>query len=380
MRVAQFKIKKKMKNGREYYAIFVPGHMVANGKEGYQYFMTRAEAERRRGELLAETRAQSKTAVLTSSQKVDALRAYERLAEHGLSLSLDKAIALALPHLTACGVNMTVEELLMEFESVKASYWSAASKRNFRYAARSFVAEFGTRVLSEVRGWEIEQWLAANYGSSPGYMANMLRTLRPAFSYAVRRDMLPVSPFSRVERVKVVRDSIDVFTPEEARRLLEVAPPDCVPAYALLLFAGVRPAELVRLTWGDIRDEFVHIRPSVAKTAQVRNIAIEPNLAAFLAAAGVHDDDERIVPPNWKRKNQATRREAGLANRQDAARHSYASYWLAAHKNVDTLKAYMGHSRQSDVLFAHYRAACTPAAAAEYWAIMPPITQDRRNE
>ena len=31
----------------------------------------------------------------------------------------------------------------------------------------------------------------------------------------------------------------------------------------------------------------------------------------------------------------------------------------------------MGHSRSSDTLFVHYRAAATPEQAAEYWNILP---------
>ncbi len=35
----------------------------------------------------------------------------------------------------------------------------------------------------------------------------------------------------------------------------------------------------------------------------------------------------------------------------------------------DAVRADLGHARGSDMLFRHYRAAVSPAAAAEFWAI-----------
>jgi integrase len=100
-------------------------------------------------------------------------------------------------------------------------------------------------------------------------------------------------------------------------------------------------------------------------------VEISPNLAAWLALPR-REYNEKIIPKNWKRKNQATRRAAGISNRPDVCRHSFASYHLVEHENVDRLKMQLGHSRVSDTLFAHYRAAVSKAAAREYWSICPP--------
>jgi len=246
------------------------------------------------------------------------------------------------------------------------------SKRNFATISKLFLAEFSGQPLTDITTRTLENWLANRF-PTPGYRANAMRTLRPAFSYAVRQDMLPASPFDKMESVrKKPAQTIDIFTPAEAQALITAAPADCRIAFALLLFAGIRPAELTRLTWGDIKDGFIHIRPQIAKTAQVRNIEIEPNLAAFLAAAGPRPPQAPVIPPNWKRKNNLAKKAAGLSGRTDTARHSYATYHLARYKDINALKANLGHSRNSDTLFAHYRAATTPQQADAYWAILPP--------
>lgn len=371
MRAPQLKIKKFLKNGYTFYGIHVPAFLHTSGKNGYFYYHTRTEAERGRAELARAMTSEKVLHVLSNAQQEDALRALELLQRHGVGGSLVEALETALPLLTSDGRHVTVEALCEAFAAAKQAGWSVASVRNFRHVSALFLERFGGQVVAAVTAQDLQGWLAERFPSA-GYQAAVVRTLRPAFNYAVRQRWLTESPFERMEAVRVrKRDAIDVFSPEEARRIMETVPVDCRAAFAMLLFAGVRPQELTRLRWGDVRDGFVHITPSIAKTGQVRNIEIEPTLAAWLARDGAQDPAAMVCPANWKRKYQAARAAAGVANRQDTARHSYATYYLAKYRNVDALKANMGHSRGSDMLFVHYRAAATPAQAEEYWSILP---------
>lgn len=370
MKIAKLKITKTIKNGISYYAIFVPAYLTPDKKAKRMYFRTKSEAETKRAELIAATRTESRETVLSNTQLVDARRAYERLSDAGLSVSLDRAIELALPLLKASGRYITVETMLADFAEAKAASWRGKTATNFRTVSRMFNEQFGSLMVTEVNVKTLNAWLTS-FGR-PAYAAGLVRTMRPAFSWAARQGIIPDSPFSKLEPIRVpARQGIDVFTPEEAQRLMQTAPDDCKAAYAMLLFAGIRPVELTRLTWGAVRDGFIHLTPDVTKTAQVRNVEIEPNLAAWLASCGKHKATDRVCPTNWDRKNRATRAAAGLVNRQDTARHSYATYHLAKYHNRTALEENMGHSAGSAMLMRHYRAAATPAQAAEYWAILP---------
>lgn len=370
MKIAKLKITKTIKFGIAYYAIFVPAYLTPDKKAKRMYFRTKAEADRKRAELIAATRTESKETVLTDSQLVDARRALERLSEAGVSISLDRAIELALPILKATGRHVSVNAMIAQFYEAKLQSWRTKTASGFRVVSRMFCERFGSLSVVEVTPKLLNSWLAEF--EKPAYAAGLVRTIRPAFSWAMRQGMLPESPFSKLEPIRVpAKAEIDVFTPEEARRLLKLAPDECKVPYAILLFAGVRPVELTRLTWGNIRDGFIHLTPDITKTAQVRNVEIEPNLAAWLAIAGKHAPTEKVCPTNWKRKNQDTRREAGISYRQDTARHSYATYHLAKYRDRAALEENMGHTAGSAMLMRHYRAAATPAQADEYWAILP---------
>lgn len=370
MKVAKLKITKAIKKGIQYYVIFVPAYLSADKKERRMYFRSKVEADRKRAELVAATRTESRETVLSNSQLVDARRAYERLADAGVSMSLDKAIEIALPLLKSSGRYITVEILLADFAEAKAASWRGKTATNFRTVSRIFNEQFGSLMVADMTAKMLNAWLES-FGR-PAYAAGLVRTMRPAFSWAVRQGVIPDSPFSKLEPIRVpARQGIDVFTPEEAQRLMQTAPDDCKAAYAMLLFAGIRPVELTRLTWGAVRDGFIHLTPDVTKTAQVRNVEIEPNLAAWLKSTGRHAQSERVCPTNWDRKNRKTRAAAGLVNRQDTARHSYATYHLAKYHNRTALEENMGHSQGSAMLMRHYRAAATPAQAEEYWGILP---------
>lgn len=370
MKIAKLKITKTIKCGISYYSIFVPAYLTPDKKAKRMYFRTKADAEMKRSELIAATRTESHETVLSNTQLVDARRAYERLAEAGLTVSLDRAIEIAIPILRASGRHITVEKMLADFAEAKAAGWRSKTAINFRTVARMFNEQFGSLMITDVTAKLLNAWLES-FGR-PAYAAGLVRSIRPAFSWAVRQGMIPDSPFSKLEPIRVpARQGIDVFTPEEARRLMQTAPEDCKAAYAVLLFAGVRPVELTRLKWGAVRNGFIHLTPDVTKTAQVRNVEIEPNLAAWLASTGEHSPEDSICPRWWDYKNRQTRKISGLVNRQDTARHSYATYHLAKYKDRAALEENMGHTAGSAMLMRHYRAAATPAQAEEYWAIFP---------
>lgn len=367
-RLAKFKLAKTTKDGTVYWSLFVPAHLAPDKKGKRLLFRLRADAERKRGELIAASRAEGRELVLSNAQALAAKRAIDRLAEVGIDIPLDRAIEIALPSLLASGVHMTAAQLVDSFTSLKASEWRPKTARNFRDVASKFLSIFGENTLATISTQALQAWIS---GYSPTQAAFMVRTINPAFSYAVRQGYLTSSPFERLELPKIQRSQgVDIFTPTEARALLDAAPEDCKAAFAILLFAGIRPTELTHLKWEHVRDGFIHIVPGVAKTSQVRNVEIEPNLAVWLQEYKGYSW-EKICPPNWKRKSQAARALAELGGRQDTARHSYATYHLQKYKNKLQLEENMGHVKGSDVLMRHYRAAATPSEAEAYWSILP---------
>lgn len=372
MRTASLKITREERSGIQYFCILVPASLSATGKKHRRYFRTAQAAQEARSALINCARNGGANPPLSEAQEADARAALAFLTSRGCCLTLREVVEQALPLLDLPSAHMTVATLMAEFATAKDATWSEMSKRNFRNYSGKFCSAFGDELLATITTPVLEEWLADTYPNAGGRAA-ALRTIRPAFSFAVRRGYIQASPFDNLERIVANRRdfAIDIYSPAEARRLMDSASEECKVPFALLLFAGVRPNELRRLKWGDIREDFVHISTKAAKTAQARNVDITPTLAAWIARAGAHAPEKAIVPRDWRRKWDNTRRKAGLTGRPDAARHSFASYLLASTRDENLVRLSLGHSRNSDMLFVHYRAAATKEDAAAYWAILP---------
>src|SRR5437867_11435891 len=77
-----------------------------------------------------------------------------------------------------------------------------------------------------------------------------------------------------------------------------------------------------------------------------------------------------VAPMNFYRKLRAARGQAGI-NEWDnnSLRHSFGSYHLAKHRNVQALAIEMGNSPA--MIFKHYRELVKPKDAERYWNIRP---------
>ena len=139
--------------------------------------------------------------------------------QNGLEMTLDRAIELALPSLRSAGRAVSVEQLFADFAASKEYDWSEASKRSFATSAKTFLKRWGGRMISTIDADELEVWYEVTFPTS-GYRAHEVRTIRPAFSWAVRRRLLQESPFSRMEGVRVKRKPIVIYSPDEVRRLM----------------------------------------------------------------------------------------------------------------------------------------------------------------
>ncbi len=141
---------------------------------------------------------------------------------------------------------------------------------------------------------------------------------------------------------------------------------------AIGLFAGLRPAEIGRLTWDeiDLEAKLIEVTAKKSKTRKRRHVTISDNLLAWLlkvknrcgAVAPKGDIDDWLTP---------LAKTVGIDPwPHDALRHSFASYHLAYHNNAALTQAQLGHDNQ-DMLFRNYRELVKPAQAAEYWKIAP---------
>lgn len=150
---------------------------------------------------------------------------------------------------------------------------------------------------------------------------------------------------------------------EEVRRLLRTAEREefspCAAGVAMMLYGGIRPYEVRRLTWGDVdwEEGEVRIRPRQSKTGGGRQVPLSRSVLAWLRSyypQGAERESVFICPPDWNRRWRALRSAAGFQTwRQDVLRHTFASYHAKMFHDWGRLQAAMGH-RDGTLLQTRY--------------------------
>ena len=219
--------------------------------------------------------------------------------------------------------------------------------------------EFGKRNFSELSVSECEEWLNAAFHTNPQF--NKARTmLHGLFEFALRREWCDKNPIKRIERRKVIEKEIQPLKLSETKRLITTAQresPNCAVAAALLIYAGIRPREVRRLTWRDIdtEEKTITVRSQCSKTGGVRQVEIPPVLNRLLITHSSELKEGKICPPNWQRRWRKIRDNSGFRGRwvQDVLRHTYASFHAKNYADLPRLQLNMGH-RDLSLLRSRY--------------------------
>ena len=197
--------------------------------------------------------------------------------------------------------------------------------------------------------------------------------LHGLFAHCCRQEWVAVNPVALIVNPRLQEHEILPLGWNELVSLLRHARIArhrcCMPALGLMLWAGVRPAELTRLRWSDIdwEESVISLRSQHSKTGGCRHIQLQSVLCSWLHEHGVGQG--KICPPNWGRKWRCLRDAAGLSPwRQDVLRHTFASYHAKFFHDFARLQEDMGH-RSASLLRTRYLSmqGLTAAHARLFW-------------
>lgn len=182
---------------------------------------------------------------------------------------------------------ITVPELVAEL--LVAREQDGASKTyvsQLRTILNRFAEAFPGEILG-VSSSDIDAWMRG-FKVFVSSRNSMLVCVKVLFSYARSQNCLPAEQMTAPEQLKKVKikndDDVSVFMPKQMEKILHAAPPHLIPILAIGAFAGIRMAELNRLSWSafDLERGIIELRAGQAKTASRRIIPISDNLRAWI--------------------------------------------------------------------------------------------------
>ena len=239
--------------------------------------------------------------------------------------------------------------------------------------------EVAARNFSELSASECEEWISSAFSTDSQFKQSANEILPQAknpkgetahgvsasqfnkaramlhglFEFALRREWCDKNPIKRIKRKKVIEREILPLKLAETRRLIKTAQlesPSCGVVAALLVYTGIRPREVRRLTWRDIdtEEKTITVRSQCSKTGGVRQVEIPPVLNRLLISRK-SQNSSHICPTDWQRRWRKIRDNSGFRGRwvQDILRHTYASFHAKRYADLPRLQLNMGHRDQS---------------------------------
>lgn len=227
--------------------------------------------------------------------------------------------------------------------------------------------------LAAVGVRDIESWLAQRTEKPMTRQSNIGR-LSALFSYHVRRDNIALNPCRKLERTRIDHTAPVILTPAQAETLLQFTPPRFRAYVVLGMFAGIRPEELLKLTWDAVCLDTKTVTVSLAKTRRRRIVPLEPCAVALLAKLKPRLASDISPPASSVRyfKRLAARHLGFTHWPHDLLRHTAASYLLALHGDAGKVSARLGNS--SAILLTHYHTPVKKSDCERFWSLakLPP--------
>ncbi len=247
----------------------------------------------------------------------------------------------------------------------------------------------------------VDQWQAEGHAAST--VRNSLRPLQAIYRRARAREGVPVNPTRDLELPVPDRREVEIISPSVAARLLAALPEEERVIWATALYAGLRSGELRALRWGavDLSRNLIEVReswdpkegPVEPKTRRSRRRVPVPNiLRAQLAdlrkrkantsgdSLVFAEDETPFQPERLYRYADSTWHHAGIRDRLrlHQARHTYASFMIAAGVNAKALSSFMGHASITVTfdLYGHLM----PGSEAEGAALLDAYLDGRSDE
>lgn len=231
---------------------------------------------------------------------------------------------------------------------------------DFRYICRRLLKRCQGLAKRRIRSLSPQECAAYLHEAftTPRQFTKAKAVLSAVFSTAQRHGWCAENPVRLVECPRLVEQRITVLTSAEIDQVLQAAAEydhgSCLPAVGLMLYAGIRPHEVARLTWAqiDLENKAVIIEARHSKTGGARQVTIHPPLCHLLKQHQ-KPDSQFICPSGWTLRWRRLHRLLTFHWVPDVLRHTFATYHLKQFRSYTALQYETGH-RSSTLLRTRY--------------------------
>lgn len=288
--------------------------------------------------------------------------------------------------LTAASVRRParVHDMVTRYLAYRERDLGAVALADVRHRCTRFSSMLHDRNVHELAAADIRAFLEIREHQTS--RRNDYKALAPMFSWAREQGMLVLNPLSEIKRPKAANVEPGILSPDRFEKILNIADKnysELLPFLVLAGFAGLRTCELVQeresdevVQWTDFRGwSVLEIRPEVAKTtsrARGDRRFVRLDAAVKYWIDRLRQDTGRVLDRSQKsfRVRMADlQREAEVQIPNNGLRHSYASYWIAAHRKQGFGELAINMGNSESVAKRHYVDSLHPTDGRKWFGI-----------
>lgn len=266
--------------------------------------------------------------------------------------------------------SLTLEEFTTQYLTEAKARKAYNTFRVDRHALRAFGRFTGEIRMHSLTEAHFEQFRIERLGCvKPTSVNVMLRHLKTAFGWALRKGYVKTNPAAHVKLNRVPQNThLRYLNAAEIQRLREAigADKDLRRVVDFALWTGLRRDELVHAQWSDISFEQMTVTVQNkdgfrTKSGRSRVVPINPQLEVMLAElrAVPHAAQDRLFNVNYWTLGQRFRRAARQAGFDrnvtlHTLRHTFASHLIMAGVDLRSVQSMLGHHDVSvTMIYSH---------------------------
>ena len=200
------------------------------------------------------------------------------------------------------------------------------------------------------------------------------------FNYCEAEELVHINPLRKVKHIVPHRDKpkVEFLSVENVITLLKSLPKEVCPTFALMLFCGIRPLEIIPsegkecLKWEDInfKTKSIYISTKVAKTRRERNIVAAPeNIWEWLELYPSEKRTGNVFPYSYMTYRRI-RDSIPVKMTKDVCRHTFGTfgfYFLSLQTTLEIL----GHIGRYKTYDDHYKGQGSKEDAKWFFSLTP---------
>lgn len=351
---------------------------IINGRRRVFRRKTELLAEVKAAELRAERKKLGELAfALTPAQRIEAAQCYDALEAASYGTPLLQIVQERLAGAPATTDPITLGRAIeLRLEDMARRQLRERSVESARSRLLSFGKHNMTYCVNEVKAVRVSAFLTKH---SPATQAAYIRELSAFFVFCMKRGYCATNPCAGIDPPKIDRGVPEFMPVDDVARFMQfLYNHEKYSRYyvhaALGFFAGLRPEEIRRMFWTNVnlQERIITIGPEIAKTRRVRHVTISDNLLAWLTTSYVGP----LSFDNFDHVRRQVCKALGIKWPHDCARHTFATFHLALHRNAGETAHEMGHTQGVDLLYKHYRGLATREDSERFWNILPNYTTE----